>query len=121
MRNCARYGKSLTLIFSGGYWDGKSLHTDSEDQEESLLATACYEMAHHGAIGAECAGMSDDAVTFARLHGWAAAKEASLQGAHRYRVIERRETEREIVVMFRHEPASDTSRASGEKKAPVAS
>ena len=65
---------------------------------------ACYELAHHGAIGAECAGMSDDAVTFARLHGWAAAKEAGLQGAHRYRVTERRETEREIVIKLGQEP-----------------
>jgi hypothetical protein len=48
--------------------------------------------------------MSDDAVTFARLHGWAAAKEAGLRGAHRYGVTERRETEREIVVKFGHEP-----------------
>ncbi len=99
----ARHDKPITLEFSGGYWDGKSLHTDSDDQEESLLATACYEMTQHGAIGAECGGMSDDAVTFARLHGWAAAKEAGLQGAHRYRVIEPRETERKIMVMFRHQ------------------
>jgi hypothetical protein len=64
-----------------------------------------YEMAHHGAIGAECAGMCDDAVTFARLHGWAAAKEAGLQGAHRHRVTERRETEQEIIVKFGHQLA----------------
>ncbi len=100
----ARHGKSITLEFTGGYWNGKSLRTDSADQEESLLAMACYELAHHGAIGAECAGMSDDAVTFARLHGWAAAQEAGLQGTHRYRVTERRETEREIVIQFRLAP-----------------
>jgi hypothetical protein len=82
---------------------------------------ACYEMTYHGAIGAECAGMSDDAVTFARLHGWAPAKEAGLHGAHRYRVTERRETEREIVVKFGHEPTSGTFRTFGDKKGKDAS
>jgi hypothetical protein len=101
-------GKSITLLFSGGYWDGKTLRTDSADQEESLLARACYEMAHHGAIGAECSGMSDDAVTFARLHAWTAPNEAGLQGQHRYRVIERRETEWEIFVTFGQRPVGDT-------------
>lgn len=92
---------SIILEFAGGYWDGRSLCTDSEDLEESLLARACYEMAHRGAIGAQCSGMSDEAVLFARLHGWARAKEAGLHGDHCYRVAERRETEREIVVKFR--------------------
>jgi hypothetical protein len=60
--------------------------------------------------------MSDDAVTFARLHGWAAAKEAGLQGTHRYRVTERRETEWEIVIKLGHEPISGTVRSLGDKK-----
>jgi len=115
-RSRAWLGRSVALQFTGGYWDGRSLHTDSDDEEEALLATACYEMTHHGAIGAECGGMSDDAVTFARLHGWAGAKEAGLQGVHRYRVIERRETERETIVVFRHEPASDMSPVPGDDK-----
>lgn len=96
----ARHGKAITVEFQGGYWDGRALRTASDDQEEVLLAMACYEMAHHGAIGAECAGMSDDAVIFARLHGWAAAKEAGLGGDHRYRVTERRETADQITVCF---------------------
>ncbi|MCL4205799.1 MAG: L-aspartate oxidase [Pirellulaceae bacterium] len=98
------HGKTITLEFAGGYWEGKTLHTDSADQEESLLASACYEMAHHGTIGAECVGLSDDAVTYARLHGWPEAADAGLQGAHRYRVVEHRETEQEIVVKLQFQP-----------------
>ena len=100
--------KPIVLQFVGGYWDGKSLRTDSADQEEVLLATACYEMSHHGAIGAECAGLSDDAVTFARIHRWAAPNEGGFDEAHRYLVTERCETESEIVVKLRHAPAGDS-------------
>jgi len=98
--------KPIVVEFVGGYWDGKSLRSDSLDQEESLLASACYEMTHHGAIGRECAGLSSDAVEFARIHGWAAAREGTLQGDHRYRVTERRETEDEIVIRLRHAPVA---------------
>jgi hypothetical protein len=100
--------KRIILQFVGGYWDGKSLSSDSADQEEALLATACYEMSHRGAIGQECVGLSDDAVTFARIHGWAAAKEGTLYGTHRYLVTERRETEREIVVTLSHAPTGSS-------------
>jgi hypothetical protein len=93
--------KPIILEFVGGYWGGKTLRTDSPDQEEQLLASGCYEMSHHGAIGAACIGLSGDAMTFARHHGWEASNEASLCGAHRYSVTEFRETETEIVITFR--------------------
>ena len=96
--------KPIVLEFVGGYWDGKTLRTDSPEQEEEFLAAGCYEMSHHGAIGQECVGLSEDAVTFARKHDWEAAKEASLCGDHRYLVAERRETETEIVVTFKYHP-----------------
>lgn len=105
--------KPIVLQFVGGYWDGKSLSTDSADQEEALLAAACYEMSHHGAIGGECGALSDDAVTFARIHGWTAPKEGTLHGNHRYLVSERRETVDEIVVRLRHAPAGSPSAATG--------
>ncbi len=97
--------KPVILTFLGGYWDGKSLRTDSAEREESLLAAACYELSHHGTIGAECAGISDDAVTFARIHGWAAAEEGSFHGPHRYVVGMRYESDTEIVITFRHVPS----------------
>jgi hypothetical protein len=96
--------KSIVLEFIGGYWDGKSLRSDSRDREEMFLATGCYEMCHHGSIGAECVGLSDGAVAFARSHGWEAARDAVLSGDHRYLVSQRRETETEIVVTFKHDP-----------------
>ena len=96
--------KPMVLEFVGGYWDGKTLRTDSPDYEEQLLAAGCYEMSHHGAIGGECVELSYDAVGFARRHGWLAAEEASLCGDHRYLVAERRETETEIVVTFKYHP-----------------
>jgi hypothetical protein len=96
--------KPIVLEFVGGYWDGKTLRTDSRDREEQLLATGCYEMSHHGAIGGECVGLSDAAVNFARSHGWEAEKEASLRGDHRYSVTEYRETETELIVKFKHNP-----------------
>jgi hypothetical protein len=95
--------KPIVLEFVGGSWDGNTLRSDSSDQEEQFLAAGCYEMSHHGAIGEECVGLSDDAVTFARRHGWKAAEEAPLCGDHRYLVVERRETETEIIVTFLHE------------------
>ena len=96
--------KPVILKFVGGYWGGKTLRTDSLDQEEQFLAAGCYEMSHHGAIGGECVGLSDDAMTFARSHGWEKAKEAGLRGDHRYLVTEFRETETEIVVTFKYDP-----------------
>ncbi|MHB0959460.1 MAG: hypothetical protein ACYC0X_28590 [Pirellulaceae bacterium] len=93
--------KRLVLVFVGGYWDTKTLHSDSPDLDEQLLTTACYEMSHHGAIGGECAGLSYEAQDFARRHDWGAAKEADWRGDHRYEVVERRETATEIIVTFR--------------------
>ena len=95
--------KPIVLEFVGGYWDGKTLRTDSTDQQELLLVAECYEMSHHGAIGQECIGLSGDAPTFARSHGWEAPEDASLHGDHRYFVSERRETRTEIRVRFEHE------------------
>ena len=90
--------KPVKLTFEGGYWNGRSLEMNSEDQEESLLAAACYEMTHHGTLGEECTGLSEDAVTYARIHGWPTPEEGGLQGDHRYMVTERRETLHEIVI-----------------------
>ena len=104
--------KPIVLEFVGGYWEGKSLSTDSADQEEALLAAACYQMSHHGAIGGECAALSDDAVTFARIHGWPRSREGTLRGNHRYLVAERRETEGEIIVRLRHVPIVSPSTAT---------
>ena len=78
--------KPIILEFSGGYWDGTALRTDAADQEEALLATACYELSHHGAIGAECGALSSDAVTYARIHHRARPQEGTLGGHHRYRI-----------------------------------
>jgi hypothetical protein len=96
--------KPVVLTFVGGYWDGKSLRMESSDQEESLLAAACYEMTHHGRLGEECVGLSDDAVTYARVHGWPTPEEGGLQGDHRYRVTERRETMEQIVITLSEVP-----------------
>jgi len=101
--------KSVVLEFVGGYWGGKTLRTDSADLEEVLLAAACYETCHHGAIGDGCAGLSEYAVRFARSHNWPAANQGGWQADHRYSVIERRETENEIVVKFRQGSAADSA------------
>jgi len=98
--------KPIILEFVGGPWDGKTLRTDSADQEEVWLAAGCYEMCHHGAIGGECVGLSGDAAMFAQRHGWEAAKQRNWHRDHRYLVAERREreteTETEIVVTFKY-------------------
>ena len=103
--------KPIILEFVGGPWGGKTLRTDSTDQEEVWLAAGCYEMSHHGAIGGECVGLSEDAAMFARRHGWEAAKQRGLHGDHRYLVTERRETETEteteIVITFKYHPMRD--------------
>ncbi len=104
--------KPIVLEFVGGYWDGKSLRTNSSDQEEALLAVACYEMSHRGTIGGECAALSDDAVTFARVHGWPRSREGTFCGDHRYRVTEHLETEDEIIVKLRHVPKESPSTAT---------
>ena len=96
--------KPIILKFIGGYWDGRSLRSDSADQEELFLAVGCYEMSHHGSIGGQCVGLSDSAVALAQSHGWDAAKEAGLCGDHRYCVCQRRETESEIEITFKHNP-----------------
>jgi hypothetical protein len=97
--------KPILLRFQGGCWDGRSLRTDSRDQEESLLAWACYEMCHHGAIGAECGGLSDDAVCFARVHGWPQDPAGRLPDFRGYAVSERRENEHEIAITLTCLPA----------------
>jgi hypothetical protein len=102
--------KPVELDFVGGFWNGRSLRTDSPDQEEAFLARGCYEMSHHGTVGAEVVGLSADAIAFARHHGWDAAREAGLNGAHRYVVSEYRETENDIVISFRHDPVPHTVR-----------
>ena len=96
--------KPILLEFVGGYWDGKTLRTDSADDEEPLLAAACYEMSHHGAVGSECVELSLDAVGFSRRHGWTATQEAVFCKHRRYFVAERRETETEIVITFKYDP-----------------
>jgi hypothetical protein len=96
--------KPIVLEFVGGYWNGKTLRTDSPDREEQFLASGCYEMSHHGAIGGQCVGLSDAAVNFARGHDWKAPNEARLHGDHRYLVTEFRETETELTVKFKHDP-----------------
>jgi len=99
--------KSMVLEFVGGLLGGKTLRTDSPDYEEQLLAAACYEMSHHGAIGASCVELSYDTAGFCRRHGWGAAEEPSLCADHRYLVTERRETETEIVITFQYCPMQD--------------
>lgn len=96
--------KPIVLGFIGGFLDGRSLRTDSSDQEEALLGAGCYEMSHHGEIGAECWGLSVETMAYARHHGCPMGKETGPNGHHRYLVSERRETEREIVVTFMHAP-----------------
>jgi hypothetical protein len=96
--------KPVVLQFVKGGWDGRRLRTDSPDREEALLATACYEMSHHGAIGQECAGLLADEETFAQKHGWATGTEGDLQRHHRYIVFERCETVTETVVKLRYQP-----------------
>jgi len=103
--------KPVALEFVGGYWGGKTLRTDSADLQEVLLAAACYETSHHGAIGQRCDRLSEYAVRFARIHGWPAAREASWWGDHRYLVTERRETKDEIVVKFSCAAVPDSSRS----------
>jgi hypothetical protein len=49
-------------------------------------------------------GLSEDAIIYARLHGWKAATEAALQGDHRYRVTEHRETVRENIITLEYQP-----------------
>lgn len=90
--------RRIILRFNGGYWDGRKLCSDASDQEESLFATACYEMTHHGSIGEQCPGLSDDAVTFARIHGWQGPQDATMYGDHSYMVTERHETKDEIII-----------------------
>jgi hypothetical protein len=100
--------KPIVLEFIGGYWDGKTVRSDSLEQEEALVAAGCYEMSHHGAIGQECLGLSPELIAFARHHGWQAARNARRHGAHRYVVAEHRETENEIVVTFKYDPTRDS-------------
>lgn len=95
--------KPVIMKFVGGRWDGRLLRSDSEDPEEAFLAAGCYEMSHHGSVGAECVGVSEEAAAFARHHGWEAAREAKQlevrqQRGERYVVSERRETGEEISV-----------------------
>ena len=72
------------------------------------MAAACYEKSHHGAIGGQCAALSEYAVVYARVHGWRDSNEGTLRGTHRYVVTERRETESEIVIKLRHSPVADS-------------
>jgi len=94
--------KRIVLGFAGGPWDGRTLRTDSADGEEMLLATACYETSHHGAIGEECVGLLADEETFARRHAWPGATEGVMREDHHYVVSERCETETEIIIRFKH-------------------
>jgi len=96
--------KPVVLHFVGGFWNGRSLRSDSNDPEEMFLVSGCYEMSHHGTVGSEVAGLSGDAVAYARHHGWTAARDAGLEGAHRYVVSEYRETEAEITITFQQCP-----------------
>jgi hypothetical protein len=95
--------KSITLGFIGGIWDGRSLQTDSSDHEKAWLAAGCYEMFHHGKIGAECYGLTTETTTYVRNHHWPLSKVTGLGGHHhRYVVSERRETAHEVVLILMH-------------------
>lgn len=96
--------KPLVLRFVGGDWDGKTLRTDSPDYEEQLLASGCYEISHHGAVGGVCAALSNDALRFAKGHGWVTFDEDSAWKDNPYSVVEHRETETEITVTFKFHP-----------------
>jgi|GEM_PF-3515359 len=98
--------RPIVFKFLGGDWDGETLRTDSADREERFLAAGCYEMCHHGTIGEECVGLSEEEVAFAQKHGWATAKNTSSPASPRYRVAERRETKAEIIVRFEYEPTA---------------
>ena len=99
--------KPIIAEFVGGPLDGNTLRTDSGDREEVWLATAYYEMSHHGAIGGKCGGLSCDAAGFVRRHGGVVAKKLSVcQG---YLVTERRETELEIFLTFKSDPVTGSS------------
>jgi hypothetical protein len=104
------------LQFMGGYWNERRLRTDAQDQEEAFLASGCYEMSHHGKVGSKIAGLSGDAIAFARHHGWRAAQDAGLTGAHTYVVTEYRETETEIVITFREIPVDTVAQTKGGAK-----
>jgi len=102
--------KAIVLDFAGGDWDGKHLRTDSTDQEEAMLAAACFEMSHHGQIGAQYLGVLGDATVFARNHGWTTSPEGRSQSSHSYHVTERRETNSQITITFQHTPLSHAAR-----------
>ena len=106
--------KPIVLKFVGGFWDGKTMRSDSPDQEEVFLATTCYEQSHHGLVGSESVGLLDSAVDFAQRHGWNAKEKMSSAGEQRYRVSEHRETETEITIVFRHDPSQHTPKHASE-------
>lgn len=51
-------------------------------------------------LGGVCAALSNDAMRFARGHGWVSFDEDSSWKDNPYCVVEHRETETEIIVTF---------------------
>ena len=96
--------RSRVLEFVGGPLGGRTLRSNSSDDEERLLVAACYEMSHAGAIGGNCVELFYDAVEFCRTHGWATGDEPAVYADHRYIVAERTENEMEVVVKFEYRP-----------------
>jgi len=94
--------QTIVVKLVGGYWDGTTLRSDSQDEEEKFLVNGFYEMSHHGMILGECSALSSAAIGYARRHGYEGAEEATLCKENIYCVVERLENEKEIVITFQH-------------------
>ena len=96
--------KRILLEFVGGYWDGKTIDSTSQDPQERQWvrnSLFLYGERHNWE------GVSRHIAYWARIlaqeHGMDAARAAGVHGQHVYRVIERLEEGDEVLVRLKYE------------------
>lgn len=92
----------ILIEFLGGDWDGKTLDSQSPDEEERELLWGCYDMTGQGTVGGAFHGVSMSQLE-GSLKGERSLRNIKLErGSHKYTVVERVEEGNEILVRLKY-------------------
>jgi hypothetical protein len=92
--------KRIRLEFSGGYWDGKTLDSQSTDMDEVEWLRTILFLTKNGTKGQAFHGLSPDAARFLASQGWPKPKGGG--STHQYTVTNKIETDTGIFVTLQY-------------------
>jgi hypothetical protein len=91
------------LEFVGGYWDGKTIDSASQDADERDRVWQCLWLTENGMVGRAYMGVSPAGIEYLKEHGPQATRDAGFRISHVYRIAERLEEGNEVLIRLKYE------------------